>query len=180
MTTALLNLTGMGERPVEVERLATAIGRPLDETVALAQQWARVHVADGFIHFDPQGSPFSRYHVEVGTRVLDTGGCAPDLFWAVLAAGVSVRAESICPATGTAIRVDLSPVGVELVEPPGTVVTVLTRRWTMWTMPMPMCVHSSPSLPRLRRQRAGWLRTPEGESTWLKRSSSGSEEPLPW
>ena len=128
ITTALFRLTGMGERPVEIERLAAAIERPPDETVALARQWARVRVADGRINLDPESSPFSRYHVEVGTRVLDTGGCAIDLFWAVLAAGVSVRAESICPATGTVIRVELSPEGVERVEPPGTVVAVLHPR----------------------------------------------------
>ena len=128
LTTALFELTRIGEHPVEIERLAAAIGRPPDETVALAQQWARVRVADGLIHFDPAGSPYSRYRVEVGTRVMDTGGCAPDIFWAVLAAGMSVRAEATCPTTGTAIRVDLSPDGVELVEPPGAVVTVLHPR----------------------------------------------------
>lgn len=128
MTTALLNLTEMGKHPVEIERLAEAIGQSPDEAVALAQQWAYVRVADGLIHYDPEGSPYSRYRVKVGTRVLDTGGCAVDLFWAVLATGASVRAESRCPATGTLIRVDLSPEGVELVEPPGAVVTVLNPR----------------------------------------------------
>lgn len=128
MTTALLKLTGMGERPVSVEYLAQAIGRSPQETVALVQQWARVRIADRFITFDPQASPFSRYRVEVATRVLDVGGCAPDLFWAVLAAGLPIRAQSICPATGAAIQVDLSPEGVQRVEPPGTVVTMLNPR----------------------------------------------------
>ena len=128
LTSALFELTGMGEHPVEIERLAAAIGCSLDETVALAQQWARVQVADGRISFDPEGSPYSRYRVEVGTRVLDTGGCAPDLFWAVLAARISVRVESTCPTTGITIQVDLSPEGARRVEPPGTVVTVLHPR----------------------------------------------------
>jgi hypothetical protein len=79
-------------------------------------------MTDGLIHYGPEASPDKRY------RVMDTGGCAPDIFWAVLAADMSVQAELICPATGTAIRVDLSPEGVELVEPPGTVVTVLNLR----------------------------------------------------
>jgi alkylmercury lyase len=128
MTTALLKLTGMGERPVAVEHLAQAIGRSPQETVALALQWARVRIADGFITYDPEGSPFSRYRVEVGTCVLNVGGCAPDLFWAVLAAGLSIRAESTCPATGTAIQVDLSSEGVQRVEPLGAVVTMLNPR----------------------------------------------------
>lgn len=46
----------------------------------------------------------------------------------MLTTGVSVRAESTYPTTGTAVRVDLSPEGVKLVEPPGTVVTVLHPR----------------------------------------------------
>jgi len=125
LTTALFKLTGLGDHPVEIEHLAAAIGRSPDETVALAQQWARVRVADGRIHFDPESSPFSRYRVEVGPRVMDVGGCAVDLFWAALATGVSFRAESHCPTTGTAIRVDFSPDGIERVEPSGTVVAVL-------------------------------------------------------
>lgn len=128
LTSALFELTGMGEHPVEIMRLAAAIGRSPDETVALAQQWARVRVADGLISFDPEGSPYSRYRVEMGTRVLNTGGCAPDIFWAVLAAGISVSVESKCPTTGTLIQVNLSPAGVERVEPPGTVVMVLHPR----------------------------------------------------
>jgi Alkylmercury lyase len=60
--------------------------------------------------------------------MMHTGGCAPDLFWLVFTAGRSIRVESICPTTGTAIRVALSPEGVELVEPPGAVVTMLNPR----------------------------------------------------
>lgn len=125
LTTALFKLTSLGEHPVEIERLATTVGRPLDETVALAQQWARVRVEDRRIFFDPESGPFSRYRLKVGPRVMDVGGCAVDLFWAALAAGISFRAESSCPTTGTRIRVDLSPDGVERVEPSGTVVAVL-------------------------------------------------------
>src|SRR5215469_9902695 len=79
LTSALFKLTGLGDHPVEIEQLAAAIGCSPDETVALAQQWARVRVADGRIHFDPESSPFSRYRVEVGPRVMDVGGCAVDL-----------------------------------------------------------------------------------------------------
>jgi len=80
---------------------------------------------DGRISFDPESSPFSRYHVEIGARVMNVGRCAVDLFWAALASSVSFRAESRCPATGIVICVDLSPDDVERVEPSGTVVAVL-------------------------------------------------------
>jgi alkylmercury lyase len=128
LTTALFTLTGLGEHPVEIAKLAASIGRSPDETVALARQWARIGIEDGRISFAPESSPFSRYHVEIGTRVLDVGGCAVDLFWAALATGVSFSAMSRCPVTGTDIRVDFSPDspnGVERVEPSGTVVAVL-------------------------------------------------------
>jgi alkylmercury lyase len=125
LTTALFQLTGLGDHRIEIEQLAAAIGRSPDETAALARQWARVRVEDGCISFDPQSSPFSRYHVAVGARVMDVGGCAVDLFWAALAAGVAFRAESRCPATGMVVGVDLSPDGIELVEPSGAVVAVL-------------------------------------------------------
>jgi len=128
LTTTLFKLTGMGEHPVTIEQMAEALGCSPDEAVALAQQWAYVRVEDGLIHYDPEGGPCSRYHVEVGTRVLDTGGCAVDLFWAVLATGASVHAESRCPATGMLMQVELSPEGVELVSPSGAVVTVLNPR----------------------------------------------------
>ncbi len=125
---ALLKLTGMGEHPIEIERLAAAIGRSPEEAVALARQWTRARVADGLIHLDMESSPFSRYRVEIGTRVMHIGGCAPDLFFAVLATGMSIRVESICPTTGTTIRVALSPDGVELVEPPSTVIAIINPR----------------------------------------------------
>src|SRR4051794_33060613 len=52
VTSALIKLTGAGERPVEVERLASASGRPVDEALALAQQFLKVHVQDGLVHLD--------------------------------------------------------------------------------------------------------------------------------
>jgi len=128
LTTALFNLTELGEHPVEIERLAETLRRPPDETVALVQQWARVRVEDGCLSFDPESSPFSRYRIEFGTRMMDVGGCAVDLFWAALAAGISIQTESKCQTTGTTIRVGLSPDGVERVEPPDTVVAVLHPR----------------------------------------------------
>ena len=128
LTTALIKLTGMGEHPVAVEQLAAAIGRSPQETVALAQQWGRVRLADEHIFFAPEDSPFARYHLQVGARALDTGGCAPDIFWSVLAAEIPIQVDSTCPATGLPIRVELSPQGVERVEPPGAVVTMLHPR----------------------------------------------------
>jgi alkylmercury lyase len=126
VTSALIRLTGAGERPVEVERLAAASGRPVDETLALARQFLKVHVKDGLIQLDLTGAgPSARYRLQIGERPIATGGCAPDIVWTALLAGKPIQAQATCPATGSPIRVDLTPDGVERVEPPSTVIALL-------------------------------------------------------
>jgi alkylmercury lyase len=127
VTSALIKLTGAGERPVEVEQLAAATGRPVDETLTLARQFLKVNVQDGLVHLDLSAAgPSARYRLQIGARTIDAGGCAPDIIWTALLAGQPIHAEAICPATGTPIRVDFTPDGVERVEPPSTVIAVIS------------------------------------------------------
>jgi alkylmercury lyase len=127
VTSALIKLTGAGERPVTVERLAAASGRPVDETLALARQFLKVCVQEGLINLDLSAvGPSARYRLQIGARTIDADGCAPDIVWTALLAGTPIRAEATCPATGTRIRVDLTPDGVERVEPPSMVVAVIS------------------------------------------------------
>ncbi len=127
VTSALIKLSGAGERPVEVERLATASGRPVDETLALARQFLKVKIQDGLIHLDLSAAgPSARYRLQIGARTIDADGCAPDIIWTALLADKPIHAEATCPATGTPIRVDLTPEGVERVEPPSTVIAVIS------------------------------------------------------
>ena len=127
VTSALIKLSGGGERPVEVERLAAASDRPVDETLALARQFLKVNVRDGLVHLDLSAAGTSaRYRLQIGARTIDADGCAPDIVWTALLAGTPIHAEATCPATGTPIRADLAPGGVERVEPHSTVIAVIS------------------------------------------------------
>jgi alkylmercury lyase len=127
VTSALIKLTRAGEQPVEVERLATATVRPMDEALALARQFLNVNLQDGLVHLDLSAVGTSaRYRLQIGARTIDASGCAPDIVWAALLVDTPIHAQAICPATGTLIRVDFTPDGVERVEPPSTVIAVIS------------------------------------------------------
>jgi len=127
VTSALIKLSGAGERPVEVERLAATSGRPVDETLALARQFLKVNVQDGLVHLDLSATGASaRYRLQIRERTIDANGCAPDIVWTALLVDTPIQAQATCPATGTPIRVDLTPDGVEHVEPPSTVIAVIS------------------------------------------------------
>ena len=127
VTSALIKLSGAGERPVEVVRLAAASGQPVDERLALARQFLKVKVQAGLVQLDlTAANPSARYRLQIGARTIDANGCAPDIVWTALLAGTPTRAEAICPATSTPIRVDLTPDGVDRVEPPSTVIAVIS------------------------------------------------------
>lgn len=127
VTSALIKLSGGGERPVKVEQLAAANDRPVDETLALARQFLKVNLQDGLVHLDLSAAGTSaRYRLQTGARTIDAGGCAPDIVWIALLAGMPIHAEATCPATGIPIRVDFTPDNVERVEPPSTVIAVIS------------------------------------------------------
>ena len=46
--------------------------------------------------------------------------------WTALLADTPINAEATCPATGTPIRVDFTPDGVDRVEPASTVVALIS------------------------------------------------------
>ena len=105
VTSALIKLSGGGEWPVEVEQLAAASGRPVDETLALAQQFLKVNMQDGLVHLDLSAAGTSaRYRLQIGARTIDAGGCAPDIVWTALLAGTPIHVQATCPATGSPIR----------------------------------------------------------------------------
>ena len=127
VTSALIKLSGGGERPVEVEQLAAASDRPVDETLALARQFLKVNVQEGLVHLGLSTAGTSaRYRLQIGARTIDAGGCAPDIVWMALLAGTPIHAQATCPATGSPIRVDFTPDGVERVEPPSSVIAVIS------------------------------------------------------
>lgn len=165
VTSALIKLVGAGEWPVEVEQLAAASGRPVDETLALAQQFLKVNVQNGLVHLDLSAATTSaRYRLQIGERTIDAGGCAPDIVWTALLTGRPINAEATCPATGSPIRVDFTPEGVECVEPPSTMNAVI-----------------SPLASQLqqRRRQIGRPSTPPGVSAQFKSFACGGDASLP-
>lgn len=122
----LAKVTGLGERPVEVERLAAIVGLPSDEVLEVARRqpgghW--IHVQDGLVNLDLSGPPdLQRRRLRVGDRSFPVSGCAPDtLLWAALI-DHPLTVDEVCAATGTPIRLDLTPDRVHAVNPLDAVV----------------------------------------------------------
>lgn len=127
LVSALFALTGAGERPVGIGRLAATVGRPEPETRALASSLGDLARVEGGIVNLTLGtsSPSPRFRVRIDGRVIKAGGCAPDLFWIAACAKKTVHVDTACRATGTPIQVELGPAGVTAVEPHTTVVAVV-------------------------------------------------------
>jgi hypothetical protein len=150
LVSALFNLTGAGEQPVE-------------ETMRLAHQIFRTAVVrDGLLDLrlgTVTESP--RFRLRIDGRVIDAEGCAVDLLWMALFIDKPLQLEASRAAIGRSIHVDPGPEGVRGADPPSTVFAVLdpaapeirqmgarcTRR------PTTRCAFTSPSLPRSRWRR---------------------------
>jgi hypothetical protein len=125
---ALIGLTRLGEHSTTVERLAAALERPEEEAIKLAWKASRVRPDEtGRIHLDtpwPGASP--RRRLLVDSRELPVSGCAPDLFMVAAVLDVPFRVEDTCPVTGAPIRIAFAPRSVERLDPPETVVAMLS------------------------------------------------------
>ena len=125
---ATIKLSQAGQRPVGLDQLATQVGLPAAEAAWLLQlTWReRVDLRDGIIRLDATPSGPRRYRVHSGERPVGAGkGCSVDMYLLALALGRPIHAEATCPATGTPITVDITPEGVERIDPPTAVVAVV-------------------------------------------------------
>jgi alkylmercury lyase len=125
---ATIKLTQVGQRPVSLDQLATHVGLPAAETAQLLQlTWQeRIDLRDGMIRLDVRPAGPRRYRVHAGGRPIGAGkGCSVDMYLLALVLGRPIHAEATCPATGTPIRVDITPEGVERIDPPTAVVAVV-------------------------------------------------------
>jgi alkylmercury lyase len=125
---ATIKLSQVGQRPVSLDQLATQLGLTAVETARLLHlTWQeRVDLRDGMVRLDLTPAGPRRYRVHAGGRPVGTGkGCSVDMYLLALALGRPIHAEAVCPATGTAIRVDITPDRVERIDPPGAVVAVV-------------------------------------------------------
>jgi alkylmercury lyase len=128
VTWAIIKLSQVGQRPVSLDQLATLVRLPVAETARLLRLiWGeRVDLCGGIIRLDATPSGPRRYRVHAGGRPIGWGkGCSVDMYLLALALGRPIHAEATCPATGTPITVDITPEGVERIDPPSAVVAMV-------------------------------------------------------
>ena len=108
------------------QRLAAQAGLPVDQTQALLRQTPS--------EWDPSGTRLvglgltskpTRHRFQVHGHSLYTW-CAVDAMFFPMLIGAPARIQSPCVATGHLIQIDLTPAGVEHVEPSSAVVSVVT------------------------------------------------------
>jgi alkylmercury lyase len=119
-----IRLLSDGE-PVALERLAAAARWSLEDVeAALAAQTSAERDDQGRLvglglTLRPTTNRFT-----VGGRSL-FAWCASDTFMLPIVLGRAAFVESSCPQTGQPIRIELTPDGVERVDPPGAVVSAV-------------------------------------------------------
>ena len=119
-----MRLLATGE-PVALERLAAAAGRSLDEVeAALGEQTSAERDTEGRLvglGLTLRPTPH-RYLIDDRTVF---AWCASDALIFPVVLGRPGIIESTCGSTGQAIRVELTPDGVERVDPQGAVVSAI-------------------------------------------------------
>lgn len=125
----LLLLLANGE-PVPPAQIATAIGRPRREVVALLQELPGVELDDegNVVGMGLTLRP-TPHRFEVEGRTLFTW-CALDALMYPIILDRPVRIESPCPVTGTPVRLQVTAGRVESVEPSGAVVSIVVPEAT--------------------------------------------------
>ena len=122
-----LATTGQPVDPERLAALADLAGMPRDEAVAVLREAGA--------EWDPSGERLLGQGVTLvrTPHRYDTSGhtvwtwCAADLLELPVVVGEPARIESLCATTGDPIRVQLTPAGVDKVEPAGAVTSIVTR-----------------------------------------------------
>jgi alkylmercury lyase len=112
--------------PLELERLAEALGRPVQEVdQALAKlPWAYRDGNQRLAFFGGLSVAETRHRLHLDDRTL-YATCAMDSLFLPPVLGEETRIESTCPTTGQRIALTVSREGVRDVSPPGVVVSFL-------------------------------------------------------
>jgi hypothetical protein len=121
----LMALSGLGERPVPLGELATALGRAKEDTERLVRLHTTARVRDSLVHWEAL-VPVTRARrtLHVGDRAVPMNRCFAAAFLLASILDVPFGLDEPCAATGVPIRIDFVPGGCALVEPRGTVVAV--------------------------------------------------------
>ena len=152
-------------RPITVEHLASALDRPYDELLhALRQmpslEWdADDHIVGAGLTLHP-----TPHQVRLNGRTV-FAWCALDtlMFPPLLRQTASV--ESPCVTTGMPVRVTVTPSGVEQVEPPTAVVSLVA-------------LGVSPDIRRAFCDYVNFFSSPEAASAWLAAHTGATTLPV--
>lgn len=160
----LLRELATGE-PVEPARLAALAGVSPEETLATLGELAEWDAGGTRVVGFALTSVPTRHRVELGNRVM-WAWCAPDALGIPQVVGGSVRIQSSCAATGEPVRIDVTPAGVQRVEPANAVVSFF----------LPSL--DQPDLRQAACGNANFYRDPEAASGWLAAYPNGRLLPV--
>jgi alkylmercury lyase len=108
---ALVRLNALGEHPVGIDEFA-ASGQSVADIAAqldhLDAHWVR-RDGDQLTLDLSQHTELLRRRIRIGEREFLVSGCAPDVLAFAAVIDRPLQFEETCPATGTTIRVDLTP-----------------------------------------------------------------------
>jgi alkylmercury lyase len=135
-----IRLLSAGE-PVALERLATAAGRSVKDVEAeLTAQTSTERDDHGRLVGLALTLRPTTHRVTVDGRTL-FAWCATDTLILPVILGRPVLVESTCPQTGQGIRIELTPQGVEGVDPPAAVMSAVRPRGQLADVRSPTCAH---------------------------------------
>jgi alkylmercury lyase len=157
----LVRLLALG-RPVALDELASAAGRPTPTVEALLR-------AQPGVEWDDDGSLVgaglslrrTEYRYTVADRTLFTW-CAADTLLFTVILGEPAVAEARCPATGSPIRVAVAPDAVVSVDPPEAVVSQRQPAAEVCDLRGEICDHGH------------FFASPDAASQWLEAHPDGS------
>ena len=141
-------------QPVHPNRISAIFGRPPEEVLEILRQMSSIewdksgNIVGAGLTLQPTPHRF-----QLNGRTLYTW-CALDALMFPGLLGQTVQVESPCAGTGIPVRVTVTPEGVEKVEPPEAVVSVVTPQ-------------ASPDVRRAFCDYINFFRSPEAAAKWL-------------
>jgi alkylmercury lyase len=152
-------------QPISPERIASELSRSRAETLAALRQLPSLEWDEAG---DLVGAGLTLrptpHRFELKGRTLFTW-CALDALMFPGLIGQTVQVESPCAGTGTPVRVTVAPHGVEQVQPPEAVVSLVAPE-------------ASPDVRRAFCDYVNFFRSPEAASQWLAEHAGATTLPV--
>ena len=160
-----MRLLAEGE-PVALEELAAAAGRPLEEVhAALAERTSAEIDADGrLVGLGLRLRPTPHRFLLGGRTVF--AWCASDALTFPVVLGRPGIIEAVCGSTGQPIRIELTPDGVERVEPADAVVSAVRPTGELADVRSAICQHGQ------------FFASPQAAARWQAEHPEGEIRPV--